>query len=115
MSEETQKQRAADAIEDAETVKEIWNEYWETIDELNDPLLDFVQDHPVFSREVGFHYDNTGVVESYTLAKGTPQRGDPRPTSEWEAVAAWAYKEALLDLLSEIDARTDIPRRGDEI
>ena len=103
-----------DVDEDIQTLTEIWREHRETVDEINETLLDFVENHPVFSKEVGLHDDSTGNVESRILAKATPRRGEDRPMSEWEAAAAWGYKEALLDFLSEVDGHTEIPRREDE-
>lgn len=112
----------ADVDDDLARLNELWHEYREIVDALDEELAEFVDGHPVFVERFGLHDENGGEgqprIYSHELTEPVRDEADPTVTSEWEFAVVFGYKEALADLTAAIDGRTSLPTEevedGDE-
>lgn len=99
-------------------VNDLWHDYREDIDALEEKLAEFVDRNPVFTQKFGLHDENGGDgqsrIYSYDLAEPILKDDDSKVMSEWDFAVAFGYKEAIADLTAAIDGRTSLPCEKDD-
>ena len=102
--------RNEDDAADLEEVEKIWRNRWNDWEEYDEQLCDFIDRHPVFSKEIGA-YDEGGAARAQGLEAVTRSRrgGAENIDSELRFAAAFGYREAVADIVSTLDGHTSIP------
>jgi len=101
--------RREDHTDDLEDVTRVWREHRDTVNALDDALAEFAGGHPTFADEFVIHETYDGCVEAREFQEATATCGDIQIGSEWAFAVAWGYKEGVLDVVSALNGRTDVP------
>lgn len=102
-------QRREDYTEDTAALAAVFQEYWDKWREYDDGLIAFIEKHPVFAREMGAYIEDGDTARSTGLRDVAGYGGPENINSELRFAAAYGYKEAMAEIVSEMDGRTSVP------
>jgi len=77
------------------------------VDDIVDELIRFLDDHPLFEREIGVLREGGLLPRAGGLETGATPEGCIDVDSEWQFAAGWGYKEGVMDTLNRFQNEVD--------
>jgi hypothetical protein len=100
---------------DIKGINRVFSEYMDKWDEVDDELVDWLDRHPNFCRELGFFKEgkNPPTVANYQFDDADSDNV-PNIESEFEFLVAWGYRQGIAHVTSAIDGNVRVPHDGYE-
>jgi hypothetical protein len=97
-----------DCTADLAGVNEVFRQFREMQQALDEAQAKFQNGHPVFAERFNLH--NEGSEADPVIESSVWRDADPREiSSEWEFAVSWGYKLAVAEMLGHLDGTTDVP------
>lgn len=100
--------RKEDFEADLAGVNEVFRDFTDVLDTLDEEQAAFQEGHPVFSQKFSIYNEGSEsdpVIESREWRSG----GVMEISSEWEFAVSWGYKLGVAEVIGHLDGVTDVP------